>query len=119
MWTEFKFFMMYIRRTLAVAFLVIISPLISITYSIDKAGDGQAQAFQNWFKEYLINILIQPFQAMLYLVFVYSANEIAIKAPIVGIIFLFSLTRAEKIVKEIFNMRNLSSLSTMRLFKKQ
>lgn len=110
--------MMYIRRFIVLSFLIVISPLISITYSIDKAGDGRAQAFESWFREYLINILIQPLQAILYLVFVFSANEIAVKAPVVGIIFLLSLTRAEKIVKEIFNMRDLVSLRTMRLFKK-
>lgn len=118
MWAEFKFFMMYIKRLLAVSFLTIISPLITITYSIDKAGDGRAQAFEGWFKEYLMNILIQPLQAILYLIFVFSANSIAAEAPLVGIIFLLSLTRAEKIVKTIFNMRELVSLHTMRLFKK-
>lgn len=117
--TEFKFFMMYVKRFFAVSFLIVISPLITITYSIDKAGDGKAQAFSAWFKEYLTNILIQPLQAMLYLVFVFSINEIATKAPIVGIIFLLSLTRAEKIVKTIFNLRELSSISTLKLFGKK
>ena len=59
-----------------------------ITYSIDKAGDGKAQAFGAWFIEYFTNIMIQPLQAILYLIFVFSANEIAQKAPIVGVIFL-------------------------------
>lgn len=118
MWAEFKFFMMYIKRLLAVSFLTIISPLITITYSIDKAGDGRAQAFEGWLREYLMNILIQPLQAILYLIFVFSANSIAANTPLVGIIFLLSLTRAEKIVKTIFNMRELVSLHTMRLFKK-
>lgn len=118
-WTQFKFFMMYMRRFLSVCFLVIISPLITITYSIDKAGDGKAQAFGAWFIEYFTNIMIQPLQAILYLIFVFSANEIAQKAPIVGVIFLLSLTRAEKIVKTIFNLRGLASINTMRLFKKK
>lgn len=117
--TQFKFFIMYIKRFLAVSFLVIISPLITITYSIDKAGDGKAQAFGEWFKEYFVNIMIQPLQAILYLIFVFSANEIAIKAPVVGIIFLLSLTRAEKIVKTIFNLRELSSISTLKIFNKK
>ena len=118
-WSHFKFFMMYLKRVLAVAFLVIISPLITITYSIDKAGDGKAQAFGAWFMEYFVNMMIQPLQAILYLIFVFSANEIAKKAPIVGVIFLLSLTRAEKIVKTIFNLRDLASINIMRLFKKK
>ena len=118
LWAQFKFFMMYIKRVFAVAFLTIISPLITITYSMDKAGDGKAQAFSAWLQEYAINMLVQPLQAMIYLIFMFSANEIATTAPLVGIIFLLSLTRAERIIKTIFNMRNLSSMSTMRLFKK-
>ena len=118
MWAQFKFFMMYIKRVFAVSFLTIISPLISITYSIDKAGDGRAQAFSGWLQEYLMNMLIQPLQAFLYLIFVFSANSIAEQAPILGIVFLLSLTRAERIAKTIFNMRNMVSIHTMKLFGK-
>ena len=35
---------MYIKRMLTVGFLIIIAPLITITYSIDKMGDGRSQA---------------------------------------------------------------------------
>lgn len=118
MWAEFKFLVMYLKRVLAVSFLTIISPLITITYSIDKAGDGRAQAFGAWFREYIMNIFIQPLHATLYLIFVFTANEIAVEVPAVGIIMLLSLTRAEKIVKTIFNMRGLVSIHTMQLFKK-
>ena len=118
MWAEFKFLIMYVKRVFAVSFLTIISPLITITYSIDKAGDGRAQAFGAWFREYFMNIFIQPLHAILYLIFIFTANKIAVQVPAVGIIFLLSLTRAEKIVKTIFNMRGLVSMNTMRLFKK-
>lgn len=115
---QFKFFFMYVKRVLSVSFLTVIAPLITITYSIDKAGDGKAQAFSAWIQEYAVNMLIQPLQAFLYLIFIFSANEIAKSAPIVGIIFLLSLTRAEKIVKTIFNLRNMVSIHTMKLFNK-
>lgn len=36
---QVKFFMLYAKRMLAVAFLIIISPLITVTYPIDKIGD--------------------------------------------------------------------------------
>ena len=32
-----------------------ISPLISITYSIDKIGDGKSQALNTWLKEFIYN----------------------------------------------------------------
>ena len=82
--TQLKFFWMYAKRVLMVAFLIMISPLITITYSIDKMGDGKAQAFSAWFKEYTVNVLIQPLHALIYMVFVLTAGKIAETAPIVA-----------------------------------
>ena len=41
----------------------------TVTYSIDKAGDGKAQAFGNWLSEFVMNVLVQPLHAIIYLVF--------------------------------------------------
>ena len=49
---------MYIKRMITVAFLILISPIITITYSIDKAGNGKAEAFSTWLREFLHNVLI-------------------------------------------------------------
>ena len=38
---EIKFFLMYMKRLLMIGFLIVVSPIITITYSIDKAGDGK------------------------------------------------------------------------------
>lgn len=87
-----------------------ISPLITITYSIDKAGDGQAQAFSNWIKEFLLNVLIQPLHALIYMVFVFTANNIAAQSPIVAVAFLMSMGTVEKMVKTVFNIKQVSTL---------
>lgn len=103
-----KFFLTYLKRVLSVMFLTIIAPLITITYPIDKLGDNKAQAFENWLKEYLINIAIQPIHAAIYLVFVFTAGEIAETAPFVAMIFLLSLGTIEKIVRNIFKIDSVS-----------
>ena len=41
---EYKFLIMYIKRFMVIGLLVVVSPLITCTYSLDKAGDGKAQA---------------------------------------------------------------------------
>lgn len=99
-----KFFLMYFRRVLTVMFLTIIAPFITVTYPIDKMGDQRAQAFEAWWKEYIINIAIQPIHAAIYLVFVFSAGVIAEKSPLVAMIFLLVLGRIEKIVRSIFGV---------------
>jgi len=101
-----KFFLTYFKRMLSIMFLAIISPFITVTYPIDKMGDGKAQAFEAWFKELLINVAMQPIHAAIYLVFVFTAGKIAEQAPIVGIIFLLSLGRIENIVRNVFGITN-------------
>lgn len=70
------FMLSYIMRMLKIGFLIIISPLISITYSIDKIGDGKAQALNTWLKEFVYTILIQPFHCVMYLAFVNTAIKL-------------------------------------------
>lgn len=103
-WFQVKFFIYYMRRTLEVNFLIIVSPLVTITYSIDKAGDGKAQAFQAFLKELIMKSVIQIVHAMLYVVFIASAGVIASSQPILAIFFFMALSRSEKIVRKIFTI---------------
>lgn len=105
---------MYLKRTLMVGFLIVIAPLITITYPMDKMGDNKAQAFSAWLNELLINVFIQPIHAIIYLVFSFTAGEIASFAPLLALIFLMSITSAEKMVRNIFNMQNSKSLDNLK-----
>lgn len=105
-----KFFLTYLKRVLSVMFLTIISPFITVTFSIDKMGDNKAQAFDTWMKEYIINISLQPIHAAIYLIFVFTAGEIAATAPFVAMVFLLVLGRLEKIVRDVFGITNAASI---------
>ena len=105
-----KFFLTYLKRVLSVMFLTIISPFITVTFSIDKMGDNKAQAVDTWMKEYIINISLQPIHAAIYLVFVFTAGEIAATAPFVAMVFLLVLGRLEKIVRDVFGITNATSI---------
>ena len=119
LFTEVKFFWAYTKRLLMVGFLIMISPLITITYSIDKAGDGKAQAFSTWMKEFILNVLIQPLHALIYLVFLLTANNICDRAPLVAIALLFAMSNAERMVKTIFDVKDGASIKGMdKMFKK-
>ena len=119
LYTEIKFFWLYIKRLFMVGFLIIISPLITITYSIDKVGDGKAQVFSSWFKEFIVNVLIQPLHALLYLIFIFTANSIATESPIVAVALLMVMGSAERMVKVIFDMKGLTSLNGINKFMKK
>lgn len=105
-----KFFLSYFKRIITVGFLILIAPIVTITYPIDKIGDGKAQAFTVWFSELSVNIFIQPIHALIYLVFMYTAGEIAKYSMLVALLFLLSLTKVEKVVLQLFNLRNVVSL---------
>ncbi len=103
---QLKFFLMYVKRLLEVGFLIIIAPLVTITYSIDKIGDNRAQAFKVWLSELIMKATIQIVHAVLYMVFIASAGFIATKHPLLAALFFAFLSRGEKIVRNIFNVKD-------------
>ncbi len=98
----FIFSFTYIKRTVYMAFLTLIAPLVALTYPIDKMNDGQAQAFNKWMKEYIFNLLIQPLHLILYMVLIGSAYEFAAKNIIYVVVALGFLTPAEKLLRSFF-----------------
>lgn len=116
---EIKFFWLYMKRLLMVGLLIVVSPLIIVTYSIDKAGDGKAQVFSSWLKEYSVNMLIQPLHALIYAIFVLTANAIAYRSPLVAIALLLSIGSVERMVKVVFDMKGLTTLRGVNKFMKK
>lgn len=113
----FIFFLAYIKRMVTLAFLTIISPLVTVTYSIDKMGDGKSQALNTWFKEYAYNILIQPFQCVAFLALGTTAynllNNHSLGSAIIAIVMLIFIYQAEAIVKTIFGFNSKSMSETV------
>ena len=103
---QLKFFLMYMRRLIEIGFLIMISPLVTVTYSIDKLGDGKAQAFKAWFTELTMKATIQIVHAILYLIFIGSAGYIATQHPLLAALFFAFLSRSEKIIKNTLNVKN-------------
>ena len=102
----------YINRMLKVAFLMIISPLITLTYSIDKMGDGKAQALGTWLKEFVFTVLMQPFHCIIYLVMVSTSIELLndnvkeLGYAVLAIICIRFVKQAEEIVRRIFHFED-------------
>ena len=114
---SFVFFATYVKRMITIAFLIMIAPIITITYSLDRMGDGKSQALNTWFKNFVYNILLQPFQCIIYIALVKTAIE-AISAAdlssvVIAIIMVFFMYEAEDIVKEIFHFEGKSVANTI------
>lgn len=104
----------YLKRMIMMAFLTIISPLVVLTYPIDKMNDGKAQAFDAWLKEYIFNALLQPFHLVIYYVFVLSAMNLATSNLIYTIVVMWFIPKAEEMLRKFFGFDKAPSLgSTM------
>lgn len=102
----------YMARFIRIAFLTLIAPLITLTYPIDKLNDGQAQAFNMWLKEFIFNILIQPFHLLIYMVFISSALDFANSNIIYTIVVLGFMAQAEKLLRKMFGFEKASTLGS-------
>ncbi len=96
------FVVIYLKRVIYMAFLTVIAPLVALTYPIDKISDGKAQAFDMWIKEYVYNLLLQPFHLLLYTLLVGSVMELAESNIIYAIVVLGFLVPAEKLLRRFF-----------------
>ena len=113
-----KFLLVYLKRVLNMAFLTVIAPIVALTYPIDKVGDGSAQAFNLWWKEYLFNALLQPFHLLLYTILVSSSAQIMLSGNDKGLAGLFYaayafvclqfMPQAEKMLKSMFGFEKAS-----------
>ena len=100
----YMFLIKYIKRVLYMAFFTMIAPLVAMTYPLDKLADGKSQGFSMWFKEYLMNALIQPVHLILYTVFISSATSLAKNNIIYAMVALGFLIPAEKFIKSMFRL---------------
>ena len=98
----FIFLFTYIKRVVYMAFLTLIAPLVALTYPIDKMNDGQAQAFNAWFKEYIFNLIIQPMHLILYTILISSAMDFASENILYVIVALGFMVPAEKLLRKFF-----------------
>lgn len=103
----------YVKRAITMAFLTLMAPLVAITYPIDKFGDGKAQAFGMWLKEFIFNALLQPFHLIIYTIFLGSSMEIAVQNPIYAILFLAFIIPAEKTLRKMFGFEKATTAGAM------
>ena len=96
------FLIIYLKRVVYMAFLTMIAPLVALTYPIDKITDGQAQAFGMWLKDYIYNLLLQPFHLLLYTMLIGSVMDLASSNMLYAIVALGFLMPAEQLLRRLF-----------------
>ncbi len=96
----------YFKRLLMTIFLIAVFPLVMISYAIDKLADGRSQAFGNWCKEFLLNIFIQSFHAIVYVICMALILNIGNpnKHWFLIVIIVTFITKGDDMLRAIFHM---------------
>jgi hypothetical protein len=113
---ELMFFVKYMIRALSLIFLTVIAPIIGIFHAFNVMNGKDNNILKTWLSQYNSLLFLQPIHALIYIIFLFTASQIAINAPLLGLLFLYALYRAEKIVKLMLNMQDGLSISSF--FKK-
>ncbi len=100
------FVLLYGKRVFYMAALTMFAPIIGVRYPINRIGGSRAQTLNLWFKEYMGNLIMQPFHLFLYTIFVGSAMEAAINSPIYVIIALVGILVVEKLLKDMLGIQD-------------
>ena len=107
------FLIIYLKRVIYMAFLTMIAPLVALTYPIDKIGDGKAQAFDMWLKEYAYNLLLQPFHLLLYTMLIGSVMDLAVNNMIYALVALGFLIPGEKLFRRFFGFEKAATTGSI------
>lgn len=114
-WQLLMLVIIYYKRLFMVGFLLVLFPLVALTYALDKVKDGKSQAFNTWGKEIFLNIFIQSFHAIIYvfaLGVTFEAGQVANDwiLMIIGVSFLF---KGEEIIKKIFGYSSSNTVDSL------
>lgn len=101
----------YLKRLFTIALLIVLFPLVVLSYVFDKIGDRRAQTFGIWFKEFTVNVFVQPIHAFLLMLLAYFlGSSLLDKLPVINaILALLSLALipiGEKQIKQLFQINS-------------
>ena len=105
-WYQLKFCIVYAKRAMQVYVLIIISPLICVSYPIDRIADDRGQALRQWITDFSTAVLMQPFQYMIYVLIFGSFDEIMIKVPLLTAIAFYLLGKSIKVAKKALQIKS-------------
>lgn len=108
------FTIQYLKRTIYIAFLTTIAPLICFTYPLDKIKDNKAQAFDKWLKDYVFFALLPIVHLLAYNLLIGNAIDLANDGNwIYALVAMGFLTQAEKLIKKMFGFEKSTSMGAI------
>ncbi len=97
-----QFLLVYFKRLITVMFLIAIFPLVTISYALDKIADGKSQAFNSWCKEFILQVFIQSFHAINYVLVMGLICKLTPENWLLKIMGIAYVTKGGDIIKSMF-----------------
>jgi len=109
----------YLKRLFSISLLILLFPFVALSYVFDKMGDKKAQTLSYWFKEFTVNVMIQPIHALLLALISIilstglpngkgSVGHLLFGPNMVGaicsVVTLFLIPTGEKLLKQLFQI---------------
>ena len=113
-----RFIIVYLKRFYSLGLLTIIAPLITVTYAVDKLKDNKSQVLSKFYREYFYAYFLQPLHCFMYLLYLVGVGAMVSASPILGLFLLSMFGRVEKIVKGVFDTRDLMVIRSSEEFLK-
>lgn len=115
LWQTWSIVVTYLKRLFTICILVLLFPLVALSYVFDKIGDRRAQTFEMWLKEFVTNVAIQPIHALvlLFIATLFStssntATSLLLGRTTLGGIMTFAILRlipiGEDLIKRLFQI---------------
>jgi len=112
-YTTIRFLIMYFHRLFKVMMLTIFSPLMVISYAIERMKGSSGHTLMKWVKVYAFNVLIQSVHALIFSIFLIEGIEImrthAVAGALLLILLLSFVYSLEGIFKNVFNISDAGS----------
>ena len=117
-WQTVKYLLIYIERFLKAFFLMVISPIIPVWYSTEKAIGNRSVALDGWLKSFIYLVFIQLIHCVIYIVIVAVAMTSLgsnttdhiqltdIGAALFAVLALFTVPYGESWLKKILGFEN-------------
>lgn len=113
-----RFIVVYLKRFYTLGFLTVISPFITVTFALDKLNDDKSQVLGRFYREYFFACFVRPLHCVMYIVYIGALGAIAITSPLMGLFLLSLFGRVEKIIKGMFDSRDLMVIRSSEEFFK-
>lgn len=102
-----RFAIMYFLRVLNIMILTMVAPIIATSYAANKVISGKSKIFSSWLQEYIVNVVIQLFHAIIYVSFVSIAlklSMISLPGIIIAFVILNMMLKLQQMLRGLFKM---------------